>query len=102
MASATAKKAAGTYIRDDAGNLPPVIRWTVGQCRFGRLARHVRRFCAEQAEMLDPSMVLVESLAPDCIHCRIPFKQSDHESLHPFASEVRFTLDPTTGRCQRI
>jgi len=102
MPSEAAKKAAGTYIRDEAGSPLPVLRWTLRQCRFGGLAEHVRTFCAEQAEILDPALVQIESVTPDCIQCRIPCRLYDHENPHPYPFEVRFTLNPVTGATQRL
>ena len=102
MPSEAAKKAAGTYIRDDVSSLPPVRRWAVYQCRHGVLARHVQKFCAEQAEILDPLMVQVDAVTPECIQCRIPCRLFDHESDHPYNYEVRFTLNPMTGAAARL
>jgi hypothetical protein len=102
MPSEAAKKAAGTYIRDDIGSPPPVLRWALKQCRYGVLARHVQSFCVEQMELLDPLLVQVESVTSECIQCRIPCRLYDHESAHPYNSEVRFTLNPVTGEARRL
>lgn len=102
MSSDAAKKAAGTYIQDDVGTPPPVLHWTLRQCRHGSLAKHVQSFCAEQTENLDPLLVQIEVIIPECIHCRIPCKLYDHESAHPYTSEVRFALNPLTGDTRRL
>lgn len=102
MPSDAAKKAAGTYIRDDIGAPPLVLRWAMRECRHGALAKHVKLFCTEQLEILDPLLVQVESVTTDCIQCRIPCRPFDHESEHPYNSEVRFTLNPVTGETQRV
>jgi len=102
MASDTAKKAAGTYVRDDIGTPLPVVRWTLRQCRHGSLAKYVQTFCAEQMEPLESLLVQVESVTAECIQCRVPCKLYDHESAHPYASEVRFSLNPVTGETKRL
>lgn len=102
MPSEAAKKAAGTYVRDDIGKPPPVVHWTLRECRYGKLAKHVQTFCAEQMEMLDPLLVQIEAVTSECIQCRIPCRLYDHESAHPYASEVRFSLNPLTGETRRL
>lgn len=97
MASEAAKRVAGTFILDDTKPQPPVLQWLREQARHGLLASAVQRFCAAQPEMLDPSLVQIESVTAECVHCRIPCRLYDHESASPFPSEVRFRLDPLTG-----
>ncbi len=102
MASEFAQKVAGTYIADSVGPLLPVHLWTLRECRSGRLARHIARFCLLQAEALNPGLVQVESVTPEAIFCRVPCRLYDHESLHPYTSEVRFSLNPVSGETKRI
>lgn len=102
MASDTAKKVAGTYIPDEAPLLPSVLAWLTTECRAGALAAPVRVFCERQPEMLEQSLVLVEHITSDRIQCRIPCRCYDHESDGTFGSDVRFTVDPRTGACQRV
>lgn len=102
MASEFAKKAAGTFIADAAPALPTVLSWLTGECRAGTLAASVRAFCEAQPEMLEQSLVLVESISSDCIQCRIPCRCYDHESDGTFGMDVRFQLDPQKGTCHRL
>lgn len=102
MASNTAKRAAGTYVADEQWSLPTTLAWLTTECRRGVLAPAVRSFCEGQAEPLDQSRLIVESVESDCIHCRIPCRCYDHEAEGTFDSEVRFALDPQTGGCQRL
>jgi hypothetical protein len=102
MPSAVAKKVAGTYIEDEVGNLPPVYRWAMQQCRHGSLADYVQHFCSSQTEQLDPLLVQVENVTSEHIRCRIPCRLYDHESVHPYSSEVLFLLDPATGTASRL
>lgn len=101
MASETAKRAAGTYIADSFPNLPNVQAWLTQECRNGLLAPAVKTFCETQAELLDASLVLVESVSSDCIQCRIPCRHFDGEASSPFDTEVCFNLDPRKGTCLR-
>lgn len=101
MSSESAKKAAGTYIADSIASLPVVLNWITRECRDGGLSAGVGRFCADQPEILEQSLVIAENVTPDCIQCRIPCRCYDHESEGTFASEVRFSIDPRSGTCQR-
>jgi len=101
MSSEVAKKAAGTYIPDAAPMLPSVLAWITKECRTGRLAAPVQAFCAAQPEILEQSLVIVESLTSDCIQCRIPCRCFDHEADGTFDTEVRFVVNPQTGTCTR-
>lgn len=102
MPSETAKKAAGTFVADELPLLPVVRAWITQECRVGSLAPAIRSFCEGQAELLDPSLVLVESVTSDCIQCRIPSRQFDSEATSPFDVDVCFTLDPQKGVCRRV
>ena len=102
MPSKAAKKAAGTYIQDDVGCPPPVICWLRRQCRFGSLAHSIETFCTNQPESLEAGLVQVESVTSECVQCRVPCRLYDHESAHPYDSEVRFKLNPVTGETERL
>ena len=102
MASAVAKLAAGTFVPDAAPCLPSVLAWLTEECRRGILAMAVKKFCEAQVEMVEPALVLVDSITADCIHCRIPCRCSDHESAGTFDFDVRFVLDPRSGVCRRV
>lgn len=101
MASEVAKKAAGTFIPDAAPLLPNVRAWLTQECRSGMLAPAIKDFCEAQSELLDPALVLVESVTSDCIQCRIPCRHFDSEATRPFDTEVCFSLDPQKGECRR-
>ena len=101
MPSIIAKKAAGTYIADSVGSLPTVLAWLTQQCRQGVLSSQVNRFCEAQQEMLEPALLIVESIDSECIQCKIPCRCYDHESAGTFAVDIRFALNPQTGECCR-
>jgi len=101
MSSELAKKAAGTYIADSYDKLSTVLAWVTLQCRTGALAEAVSTFCKGQPERPDQTLVLVEGVTADCIHCRIPCRCYDHEASSTFDSDVRFKLNPQTGECCR-
>jgi hypothetical protein len=97
-----AKKVAGTFVPDEAQKLSNILAWATTECREGSLALPVRRFCEDQPEMLDTSLVLVEQVTSDALHCRISCRCYDHESAATFPVEVRFSLNPRTGQTQRL
>ena len=101
MPSPLAQKVAGTFIADSVQSLSTVSAWLAQECRHGSLAEHVKRFVEIQPECLDQSLVLADSITSDCVHLRIPVKLYDHEANGTFESEVRFTLNPVPGKCQR-
>lgn len=92
-----AKIVAGTYVPDSPGKANPVIAWVQKQCREGLLRDSITAFAKNQPEFIDPGLVLVESVGPDMIECVIPCKQFDHESTGTFLTEVRFTVNPSSG-----
>lgn len=102
MPSEIAKKVAGTFIADSLVTMDQgVLLWATGQCRSGDLSEAVSQFCTAQDEMLDPTLVVVESVSAECIHCRVPTKIYDHESTHTSLAEVRFKLNPANKSCTR-
>ena len=100
--SALAKKVAGTYVPDEAAKLSTTLAWVTEECRHGRFAAKLRRFCAEQPEMLDSNVALVEQVTGDYIQGRISARCFDHESDKTFPVEVRFTLNPRSGELRRV
>lgn len=96
------KKVLGTYLPDENdSSKPSVIRWAQKACREGLLQRHVQKFVSEQVEELDSQRVIVDSITPTELLCRIPAKISDHESLSAFRVDVVFSLNPLTGETVR-
>jgi hypothetical protein len=98
-----AKLVAGTFIADSQGKAKqnPVYAWVQRELREGSLKEAVDLFSKGQPEFLEPSLVLVENIGENAIECVIPCKAYDHESTGTFLSEVRFTLNPTSGHAQR-
>jgi hypothetical protein len=99
--SELAKKVAGTFIADEAVRLPGTLAWLTEECRHGRFAEALGKFCAAQPEMLDARLALVEQVTNDCIQGHIPSRCFDHESASTFPVEVRFSLNPRTGEAVR-
>lgn len=102
MASTDAKMAAGTYVPDTSIALPSVLAWATYECRNGTLAKHVKRFCDAQQEILDQSVVIVENVNTDLLQCCITCRCFDHESDGTFVTDVRFVLEPKSGSCRRL
>jgi hypothetical protein len=102
MPSEIAKRVAGTYVGDDAAPNSGVLAWITAECREGQFEGCVRRFCQAQEEILDPALVIVESVSAERIQCSIPCRLFDHESPATFLSEVKFTLDPSSGGTCRL
>lgn len=100
--SEISKRIAGTFIADDLAQLPPVRAWLVAELRSPRFQRMLERFAAQQPEPLDPKLVQLDEIRPDSLLCRIPCCVVDHESPHPFRSEVVFQLNPLTGDGLRL
>jgi hypothetical protein len=100
-----AKKVAGTLVEDQARAVleqNAVLAWVQKECRSGSLRQVVDKFAEGQAEILDPALVLVETVKVDQIECCIPCRVADHESRSTFLQEVRFTLNPVTGQTTRL
>jgi hypothetical protein len=102
MPTELAKKVAGTFVPDESMKLGRTLAWATEECRIGRLGEHVKKFCDSQSELLDPALVLVEQVGADCLHCRIPCRCCDHESAKTFPLDVRFSLDPSSGKTLRL
>jgi hypothetical protein len=99
-----AKMVAGTYIPESKGKgaADSVYAWVQEECRNGKLRPAVETFVEQQAEILEASLVLVESVGPDVLTCCIPARLSDHESPKTYPAEIRFTLNPSTGETKRL
>ena len=76
----------------------PVLRWLQEEVRSGPLAKSVERFVSTVPESVDPQRVQVTAVYPDRLDCRIPYAVIDHESPHPFRTEITFSLNPLTGQ----
>lgn len=102
MESDLAKKVAGTFVEDKACTEAGTLKYLTQLLRIGALAEATQAFAAQQDEYLDPKLLIVESVAADVVTCRIPFKGDDHESPHPFESQVQFTVDLARGCYTRL
>jgi hypothetical protein len=102
MPSEIAKRVAGTYVADNAAPNSGVLAWVTAECREGQFEGCIKRFCQAQEEILDPALVVVETVSAERIQCTIPCRLFDHESTATFLSEVKFTLDPATGAVSRL
>ena len=101
MISETVHKVAGTYIPPSRVGYTRTLSWIKQECLEGRFASSIQEFCMAQVEMLDPKRVELRRVSDEAIHCVIPCCVSDHESNRTFIHEVRFDLDPETGKCRR-
>lgn len=99
-----ARIVAGTYVEDlgEALAKGPVALWVLRECRQGSLRPAVEAFCAAQPEFLHADDVCVESVDDSCAKLVVQCRQMDHESPRAFIAEVRFVLDPVTGKTERI
>ena len=100
--SELAKKVAGTFVLDEAAKLPATLAWVTEECRSGRFAAEVALFCADQPEILDAKLALVEQVTNECIQGRVLCLCCDHESDKTFPVEVKFSLNPRTGKVTRL
>jgi len=97
-----AKKVAGTYVVDEADKLAATLAWMTEECRGGQFAEAMARFCREQPEFLDPKLALVEQVTAECMMGRVPTRLFDHESDKTFPVEIKFSLNPRTGKFLRF
>ena len=102
MTSPVAKRLTGTYILDSVRPLTSLNAWVQGECRSGSLRGLVGRFASAQEELLDADLLLVESVESEGIMARIPCKIRDHESTHPFMSEVWLKINPLVREVVRV
>lgn len=98
-----ARIVAGTAVEDRGAELAkgPVSAWFLNECRQGKFHEAVRTFCAQQPEFVRAEDVCVESVSPDSVKLVVQCIQLDHESTKPFVAEVRFELDPVSGKTTR-
>ncbi|MGV0949207.1 MAG: hypothetical protein ACOYB3_00950 [Azonexus sp.] len=102
MSSPIARRITGTYVVDSRRPLSSVTAWAQDECRNGSLRGLVEKFAEAQAEPLDVGLLLVEKVDGDGILARIPCKIVDHESLHPFQSEVWLKINPLVREVVRV
>lgn len=102
MSSPIARRITGTYIVDSHRALPSLVAWAQEECRNGSLRALIETFVASQDEPLDVGLLLVEKVESDGILARIPCKLRDHESLHPFQSEVWLKINPLVREVVRV
>ena len=102
MPSPVARRITGTYVIDALRPLTSLSAWAQNECRNGSLRAVIEEFAAEQVEPLDASLLLVESVETDGILARIPCKVVDHESPHPFLSEVWLKINPLVQQVVRV
>ena len=102
MPSPLVKRMSGMYIADSIKPLPSVSAWAQEECRNGSLRILIERFAMSQPESIDPSLALIEKVDADGILLRIPCKTMDHESTHPFASEVWMKINPLVREVVRV
>lgn len=98
--SIVAKQIAGTRIPESSA--APAHAWLQNELRSGSLHKHVQKFIASRPEILDASLLVVDSVTPDSIHCRIPVALFDHETVGAFTTDLEFTVNPLTGDCIRL
>ncbi len=94
MPSPVAKRITGTYIVDSLRPITSIKAWAQEECRNGSLRKLIEKFAESREEPLDVSLLLVEEVTESRILARIPFKTVDHESRHPFLSEVWLEINP--------
>jgi len=99
--SQVGKRIAGTLIEDTKAPSQALCAWFQAELRSGRFDRALSAFVAQQTESLDLRMVQVLETSQDQLLCRIPCVLVDHESPHPFRSEVDFYFNPLTEEVLR-
>jgi len=97
MPSEVAKKVAGTFIADPGEPKTPVFAWLQSECRAGCFAHTVKAWCKEQAEPLDPALLIVDAISSNGIQGHVPCRIADHEATSTFLTEVAFVLNPKTS-----
>jgi hypothetical protein len=95
------QRIAGTFVLDEPVDRPPVSRWVQEELRGTRWQGALDAFARAQPETLNMRLIQLEELRPDCLVCRVPCCLTDHESPHPFRSEVVLELNPVTGEISR-
>jgi hypothetical protein len=99
--SVVTKKMMGMHVADSAAPSLPIIQWFQEELRCGQFRPALDEFARAQPEELDAGVCRVDEISPVGVTGRIPCYACDHESKHPFSTEVRFRLDPLSGRVSR-
>ena len=97
-----AKKIVGVFIPAGPPPKASMLAWAQAECRSGSLREVLEEFVKAQDEPLDVSLVIVESVDSEGINGVIPCKLFDHESPSAFSTEVRFRLNPSERRVERL
>ena len=97
-----AKKLVGVFISDGPPPKASTLAWAQAECRSGSLREMLEEFAKDQDEPLDVSLAMVESVDANGINGVIPCKLFDHESPSAFLTEVRFRVNPSEGRVERL
>ena len=92
----------GVYVEDRQAPNLPARRWFQNELRNGIFRPVMDKFTRDQPEQPDAGKALVEKVDDLGVTGRIPCYAYDHESPHPFATEVRFRFDPSSGRLCRL
>lgn len=89
-------------LRVENSNAPATHAWLRDQLRYGNLQpQSVRDFIHAQPEILNLANLVVDSVTPDLVMCRIPTALYDHETRGAFTADVEFTFNLQTGTCVR-
>ncbi len=91
----------GTYLPEEEARAPLLLAWVQEELRLPHHQRVLERFAASQPEPLQPELVRVDEIHLDGMVCRIPCYVTDHESPHPFRSDVVFDYNPMSGETVR-
>jgi hypothetical protein len=102
MPSDTVLRIAGLYIEDEAAPKPPVLDWIQAECRNGKFTEALHEAAKDQIEMLRVDLAVVESASESEIVVKVPGCVCDHESNHPFPTDVLFSLNPVSRSCTRL
>lgn len=102
MTSPIAKRLTGTYIADSVRPVASMVAWAQEECRNGVLRPLLNQWVEAQEENLDASLLLVERIEGDGIVACLPFCLMDHESPHPFQSELWLKINPLTRAIERL
>jgi hypothetical protein len=98
----TIRQLSGTSPRPLEAPSSDLLAWATVQVRSGDLAPAVRAFLHRQDESCDPRHVVVESVGPERMLCRVPAVADDSECPSPFDTEIRFAVWPAASRVERL
>jgi hypothetical protein len=97
-----AKKLVGVFIPDGPPPKASVLAWAQSECRNGSLRELLEEFAKGQDEPLDVSLAVVESVDDGGINGVVPCRMFDQESPSAFSTEVRFRVNPSERRVERL